>query len=63
VACKHFVKDRMERALRWTIKGLQAMLEIRAVYLNEHWDKLAKFRINKTIKELYPEQILVQQYD
>jgi hypothetical protein len=63
-ACKHFVKDRMERAgMRWTIKGAQAMLEIRAVYLNEHWDQFSKFRINKTIKKFYPEQILIQQYD
>jgi len=62
-ACKHFVKDRMERAgMRWTIKGAQAMLDIRSVYLNEHWDEFTLFRINKLNKELYPEQTLVK-YD
>jgi hypothetical protein len=60
-ACRHFVKDRMERAgMRWTIKGAQAMLDIRSVYLNEHWDEFTKFRIKKLNDELYPEQKRVQ---
>ncbi len=60
-ACKHFVKDRMERAgMRWTIKGAQAMLDIRSVYLNEHWDEFTLFRINKLNEELYPERTLVK---
>ena len=46
-----YVKDRMERAgMRWTIKGAQAMLDVRLVYLNEHWDEFTKFRIKKTIQ-------------
>ncbi len=60
-ACKHFVKDRMERAgMRWTIKGAQAMLDIRSVYLNEHWDEFTLFRINKLNEALYPERTLVE---
>ncbi len=50
-ACRHFVKDRMERAgMRWTIKGAQAMLDVRSVYLNEHWDEFTRFRIKKSIQ-------------
>jgi hypothetical protein len=38
-ACRHLVKDRMERAgMHWTIPGAQAMLEVRSVYLSGQWD-------------------------
>jgi hypothetical protein len=31
-ACRHLVKDRMERAgMHWTLEGAQAMLDLRAV--------------------------------
>ena len=34
-ACRHVVKDRMERTgMSWCIPGAQAMLHLRAVYLN-----------------------------
>ena len=63
-ACRHFVKDRMERAgMRWTIKGAQAMLDIRSVYLNEQWDEFTRFRINKQNNELYPDHKIVEKYD
>ncbi len=63
-ACRHFVKDRMERAgMRWTIKGAQAMLDIRSVHLNEHWDEFTAFRINKINSELYPEQKIVENFE
>jgi len=63
-ACRHFVKDRMERAgMRWTIKGAQAMLDIRAVYLNEHWDEFTKFRINKINSELYSNRKIVEKFE
>ena len=40
-ACKHLVKDRMERAgMRWELEGAQAMLSLRAVYLNGLWDHI-----------------------
>ena len=63
-ACRHFVKDRMERAgMRWTIKGAQAMLDIRSVYLNEHWDEFTRFRIKKLNDELYPDHKIIEQYN
>ncbi len=63
-ACRHFIKDRMERSrMRWTIKGAQAMLELRSVNLNEHWDEFSKFRIRKLNDELYPNNKIVAKYD
>ena len=38
-ACGHLVKDRMEPSgMRWTTGGAQAVLDLRAVRLNRHWD-------------------------
>lgn len=63
-ACKHFIKDRMERAgMRWTIKGAQGMLDIRSVYLNKQWDEFTAFRIKKEMSKLYTNYKLVQQFD
>jgi hypothetical protein len=39
-ACRHVVKDRMERAgMHWTIPGAQAMLEVRSVYASGQWEE------------------------
>jgi hypothetical protein len=44
-ACRHLVKDRFELAgMRWSLKGAQAMLDLRAVYLNGDWDTFQQFR-------------------
>ncbi len=44
-ACRHLVKDRFERAgMRWSVNGAQAMLDLRAVYLNGDWDDFQRFR-------------------
>ena len=35
-ACRHLVKDRLEQTgMRWTVTGAQAMLHVRALYLND----------------------------
>ena len=40
-ACGHLVKDRMEQSgMRWTKAGAQAVLDLRAVRINGHWDAL-----------------------
>jgi hypothetical protein len=37
-ACRHFVKDRMERSgMRWTLDSAQAMWDVRSIYLNGDW--------------------------
>jgi hypothetical protein len=55
-ACKHLVKDRMERAgMRWELEGAQAMLSLRAVYLNGLWDQFIAYRIATEQSRLYGE--------
>lgn len=42
-ACGHFVQCRMERnGMRWSLKGAQNLLNIRAVNKNDDWDKYIK---------------------
>ena len=54
-ACRHLVKDRMElTGMRWRTEGAQAMLDLRAVYLNDDWDAFQKYRIKRERRRLYP---------
>ncbi len=53
-ACGHLVKDRMEQAgMRWTVEGAQAILELRAVRLNGHWDAYWRFHRQQQHQRLY----------
>ena len=37
--CLHLVKDRMEGSgMRWTVRGAEAVLQLRALHLNGDWD-------------------------
>ena len=57
----HLVKDRMGRTgLRWRIPGAQAMLDLRAVYINGDWDAFQKYRIKDERRKLYPYLPLVR---
>ncbi len=59
-ACRHFVKDRMERAgMRWTVDRAQAMLDLRSTYLNGDWDEFTAFRIRRETQRLYPHREIV----
>jgi hypothetical protein len=52
--CKHLVKDRMERAgMRWELEGAQAILSLRAIYLNGLWDQFIAYRIATEQARLY----------
>jgi hypothetical protein len=64
-ACRHLVKDRMERAgMHWTVAGAQAMLDVRSIYISGVWDEYQSHRIESETKRLYPFRALVnQQYD
>jgi len=54
-ACRHLVKDRMEQAgMRWRIEGAQAVLSLRAIYLNDDWDAFHTTRIQAEQRKLYP---------
>jgi hypothetical protein len=54
-ACRHYVKDRMERAgMSWIKAGAQAMLDLRATYLNGDWEEFQTFRNDRETNRLYP---------
>jgi hypothetical protein len=53
-ACGHLVKDRMEQsAMRWTQPGAQAVLDLRAVRINDDWDAYQQFRRHCQHQRLY----------
>jgi hypothetical protein len=53
-ACGHLVKDRMEQsAMRWTLPGAQAILDLRAVRINDDWDEYHQFRRHCQHQRLY----------
>jgi len=59
-ACRHLVKDRMERAgMHWTMEGAQAMLQVRSVYVNGDWEVYQEYRIDCETERLYPFRELV----
>ena len=54
-ACRHLVKDRMEQSgMRWRIEGAQAVLSLRAIYLNGDWDAFHTTRIQAEQRKMYP---------
>lgn len=54
-ACRHLVKDRMEQTgMRWRIAGAQAILSLRAIYVNDDWDAFHADRILTEQQRLYP---------
>lgn len=53
-ACRHLVKDRLERAgMRWHPDGAQAMLDVRATYLNGEWDAFWIYHVEQEDHRLY----------
>lgn len=63
-ACRHFVKDRMERSgMQWTLQGAQAMLNLRSVALNQAWSDFMQFRIRHETERLYPYRNLLATID
>lgn len=59
-ACRHLVKDRMERAgMHWTVAGAQAMLDLRSVWIGGGWEAFQAYRIAQETERLYPHRNLV----
>jgi hypothetical protein len=53
-ACRHLVKDRLERAgMRWHPDGAQAMLDLRATYLNGEWEEFWSYHVEQEHDRLY----------
>lgn len=60
-ACRHLVKDRMERAgMHWTRFGAQAMLDVRSIHTNGDWEQYQTYRIECETRKLYPWRELVE---
>jgi hypothetical protein len=60
-ACRHYVKDRMERSgMRWSVKGAQAMLDVRSEYLNGDWEAFNASRIEAETRRLYPNRQVLE---
>lgn len=63
-ACRHFVKDRMERSgMRWRLPGAQAMLDVRAVFLSSYWHEFHQSRIETEQSALHPHRHLLNDYE
>jgi hypothetical protein len=53
-ACRHLVKDRLEQTgMRWIVKGAQALLSLRALYLNGDWQSFMAHRIEQEQQSIY----------
>jgi hypothetical protein len=54
-ACRHVIKDRMERAgMRWKVPGAHAMLQLRVIHANGDWRNFQDYRIKHETARLYP---------
>lgn len=63
-ACRHLVKDRMERAgMHWTIPGAQAMLDVRSIHVSGLWEEYQEYRRRSEVERLYPHRALVLEPD
>jgi hypothetical protein len=45
--------------MRWRVPGAQAILDLRAVYVNGDWDRFQEHRIEQERRRLYPYRALV----
>ncbi len=55
-ACRHLVKDRMERTgMRWRMEGAQAMLDLRAMRINDTWNVYREYHIQQEQHRIYKE--------
>lgn len=60
-ACRHLVKDRMERAgMPWTPEGAEAMLEVRSLFVSDCWERFQTYRLGRETERLYPHRDLVE---
>ena len=53
-ACRNLINDRLElTGMRWTLKGAEGVIRLRAVYLNKDWKDFWKFRRKSERGRLY----------
>lgn len=62
-ACRHLVKDRMERTgMRWRLENAASMLNVRAVFQSSYWDDFQTTRIQREQQQLHPNRNLLNGY-
>jgi hypothetical protein len=55
-ACRHLVKQRMEcSGARWSLKGAEAVLRLRALHMSGDWDAYLAFHKGQERPRNYPE--------
>jgi hypothetical protein len=55
-ACRHLVKQRMEcSGARWSLKGAEAVLRLRALHMSGDWDTYLAFHKSQERLRNYPE--------
>ena len=42
-----------QTGMRWTVEGAQAMLHVRALYLNDQWEEFHEHRVEREQARLY----------
>jgi hypothetical protein len=61
-ACRHVVKDRLERSgMNWTKAGAQALLNIRSIAISDYWPDFIERRIERETSRLYPHRQALNQ--
>ena len=54
-ACKNLIKDRMERSgMRWTEEMAETIVQLRAIYLSDDFDRYWSFHIENDQQRLHP---------
>ncbi len=43
-----------QTGMRWTVKGAQSLLQLRAIYLNGDWSHFVAHRVENEQSALYP---------
>lgn len=62
-ACKHLVKDRMERSgMRWTLEGARNMLNLRAVFQSDYWPEFIAASTQTRTNSTHPHKHLLKNY-
>lgn len=62
-ACRHLVKDRMERTgMRWCLDNAASMLNVRAVFQSSYWEEFHTTRIQAEQNQLHPHRSLLKGY-
>jgi len=62
-ACRHVIKDRMEQGgMRWTLRGAQAMLNVRSLCASSEWKTFHQWRQAEGAKRLHKHRALVANY-